>query len=151
MAKIGPKRLGFNRNRGQGRFLIQVAAKMSFGIRIAKGGSRSTKHFPVFEEEPLMLVLTRKLGEAIRIGSEVEIYVIGVSRGKVRLGLRAPKSIVVQRMEIAERTAAIPPTVDALPPVVARLNRYDMASEPPLRVFRHASGIADRMAAGSGR
>jgi carbon storage regulator len=88
-----------------------------------------------------MLVLTRKLGEAIRIGTEVEVYVIGVSRGKVKLGLRAPRSVAVQRMEVADRVAEIPPTGDLRSPVLANAKRFDGAGEPPLRVFRHASGI----------
>jgi len=37
-----------------------------------------------------MLVLTRKPGEKIHIGEEIEIYVAEIQRGKVRLGITSP-------------------------------------------------------------
>ena len=52
-----------------------------------------------------MLVLTRKLGETVRIGEDVEVYVIGVNRGRVKLGFRAPRDIAVQRGEVADHRA----------------------------------------------
>lgn len=50
-----------------------------------------------------MLVLSRKIGEVITIGSQVKITVIGFSRGVVRLGIEAPKSIPVHRKEVYDR------------------------------------------------
>lgn len=49
-----------------------------------------------------MLVLTRKLGQSIRIGDEIEIVVLEVRGEQVRLGVRAPKDVVVHRKEIYE-------------------------------------------------
>ncbi|MCS7173164.1 MAG: carbon storage regulator CsrA [Armatimonadetes bacterium] len=47
-----------------------------------------------------MLVLTRKLNEAIRIGQEVEVRVLGIEGGQVRLGITAPRWIPVHREEV---------------------------------------------------
>jgi carbon storage regulator len=47
-----------------------------------------------------MLVLTRKVNEEIVIGHNIRIRVVGISRGKVRLGVIAPLSIRVDRAEI---------------------------------------------------
>jgi carbon storage regulator len=49
-----------------------------------------------------MLVLTRKTGEAIRIGSGIEVTVLSVSKGRVRLGLTAPREVPVHRAEVAQ-------------------------------------------------
>ena len=49
-----------------------------------------------------MLVLTRKIGEMIRIGEEIELVVVDVSRGRVKLGFAGPRSIRVRRSELAE-------------------------------------------------
>jgi len=50
-----------------------------------------------------MLVLTRKTGEAIRIGETVTITVVQISRGRVRIGVAAPVTTPVHRGEIYER------------------------------------------------
>ena len=50
-----------------------------------------------------MLVLTRKLGENIRIGENVKITVLELKGGQVKLGIEAPPEIAVHREEIFER------------------------------------------------
>lgn len=50
-----------------------------------------------------MLVLTRKLGESIRIGDNIIIKVIELDGKHVKLGIEAPKNISVNREEIYER------------------------------------------------
>lgn len=65
-----------------------------------------------------MLVLTRRNGEALRIGPEVRIRVLSISRGQVRLGVEAPGDLLVLRDELYERV------VDA--------NREAAAPEPAL-------------------
>jgi carbon storage regulator len=47
-----------------------------------------------------MLVLTRKLQEAIKIGSDIEITVLAVEGDQVKLGISAPKNIEIHRKEI---------------------------------------------------
>ncbi len=48
-----------------------------------------------------MLVLRRRVGEAIAIGDDVEIEVMEISRTRVKLGVRAPRAITVTRREAA--------------------------------------------------
>jgi carbon storage regulator len=50
-----------------------------------------------------MLILTRRAGETVMIGSDVTITVLGVKGNQVRLGINAPKDIAVHREEIFER------------------------------------------------
>jgi carbon storage regulator len=50
-----------------------------------------------------MLVLTRKLGESIRIGDDIIIKVVDLDSRHVKLGIEAPKKIAVNREEIYER------------------------------------------------
>ncbi|KFZ43304.1 carbon storage regulator [Anoxybacillus flavithermus] len=47
-----------------------------------------------------MLVLTRKLKEAIQIGDDIEVVVLAIDGDQVKLGIRAPKHIDVHRKEI---------------------------------------------------
>jgi len=47
-----------------------------------------------------MLILTRKLGETIRIGDEITINVVDIKGKHVRLGIEAPADVIVHREEI---------------------------------------------------
>jgi carbon storage regulator len=47
-----------------------------------------------------MLILTRKKGEAIQIGNDVEIQVISISGDQVKIGIKAPKNKDIFRKEI---------------------------------------------------
>lgn len=48
-----------------------------------------------------MLVLTRKLSEAVLIGDRIRVVVLDIDRGKIRLGIEAPKDTVILRQELA--------------------------------------------------
>lgn len=50
-----------------------------------------------------MLVLTRKKGQSVLIGNDIEVTVLGVGTNKVRLGFSGPRQISVRRNEIAHR------------------------------------------------
>jgi carbon storage regulator len=50
-----------------------------------------------------MLVLTRKLGQSIVIGDEIEVVVLEVRGEQVRIGIKAPKTVMVHRKEIYEQ------------------------------------------------
>jgi carbon storage regulator len=49
-----------------------------------------------------MLVLSRKVGDAIMLGSDIEIKVLEVNGAEVKLGIEAPKKVSIFRKEIFE-------------------------------------------------
>jgi carbon storage regulator len=53
-----------------------------------------------------MLILTRKVGEALKIGDEVTVTVMGVKGNQVKIGIDAPKDVAVHREEIYEKVQA---------------------------------------------
>lgn len=50
-----------------------------------------------------MLILTRRVGEAVMIGNEVTVTILGVKGNQVRVGVNAPRDVAVHREEIFER------------------------------------------------
>ncbi len=50
-----------------------------------------------------MLILTRRIGETVVIGDNINITVLGVKGNQVRLGVNAPKDVSVHREEIYQR------------------------------------------------
>jgi len=50
-----------------------------------------------------MLILTRKKGEAITIGDNIQIQVLNVKGGQVRIGIDAPRDVSVNREERIEQ------------------------------------------------
>ncbi len=53
-----------------------------------------------------MLILGRKEGEEILLGSEITVKIVEVSKGVVKVGIEAPKSLVILRGELKERIKA---------------------------------------------
>lgn len=50
-----------------------------------------------------MLVLSRKIGESLRIGEDIELVILDVNRGQVRIGIEAPKTTNIVRSELLTR------------------------------------------------
>lgn len=50
-----------------------------------------------------MLVLTRKVGQSIKIGDEIEVVILEVRGEQVRVGIRAPKDVSVHRKEVYDQ------------------------------------------------
>ena len=53
-----------------------------------------------------MLILTRRVGEVLMIGDQTKIVVLGVKGSQIRLGINAPKDVMVHREEIYEKYKA---------------------------------------------
>jgi carbon storage regulator len=51
-----------------------------------------------------MLVLSRKLGEKIVIGDNISITIVDIDRGKIRLGIEAPRNVPIFRQELLPNT-----------------------------------------------
>lgn len=49
-----------------------------------------------------MLIITRKKGESLMIGDDIEIVISKIDDGSVKLGINAPKSIQILRKELYE-------------------------------------------------
>ena len=47
-----------------------------------------------------MLILTRREGEALKLGEDITVTVLGVRGNQVRIGIDAPRSVAIQREEI---------------------------------------------------
>ena len=53
-----------------------------------------------------MLILTRRVGETIMVGDEVQVTVLRVKGNQIRIGVDAPKEVAVHREEIYNRIQA---------------------------------------------
>ena len=76
-----------------------------------------------------MLVLTRGLGQSIRIGNDVVLTVTRLENGRICLGVDAPKSVFVRRAEALKR----PERVNRIGQDSDRAGRRVQASRPASR------------------
>jgi carbon storage regulator len=60
-----------------------------------------------------MLVLSRKLGQAIQVGTDIRITVVRIDRNTVRIGIQAPDGVTIFREEIAEAAGAFKSSVES--------------------------------------
>ena len=86
-----------------------------------------------------MLTLTRGVGESIRIGDDIEVYVIDVRGGTVRLGFKAPRAVAIHREEVYQQivevralaSAVASDAVAAMAAFVPRADGDDPAGDEP--------------------
>ena len=52
-----------------------------------------------------MLILTRRVGESVMIGSEIMVAILDVKGSQVRIGVNAPREVAVHREEVFKRIA----------------------------------------------
>jgi len=53
-----------------------------------------------------MLILSRKLGETLFIGDDVQVVILGISGNQIRLGIKAPPELPVHREEVWRKIQA---------------------------------------------
>lgn len=61
-----------------------------------------------------MLVLSRKLGEKIYVGDNICITVVDIDRGKIRLGIEAPRDVPIFRQELLDEFKKAPPDPNSM-------------------------------------
>jgi carbon storage regulator len=94
-----------------------------------------------------VLTLTRSVGETIRIGDDIEIHVVEVRGGTVRLGFKAPREVTIHREEVYRQIAeanllAAQVTADSLGALAAFAPQPAEAAEPGEQRSGEASGGA---------
>lgn len=105
-----------------------------------------------------MLILTRQTGQALKIGDDTEIQVLGVKGNQVRLGINAPEDVPVHREQIyrkiQKQTSAIDSEAQTLDGQsysgcitnILKSRGYGFIYVPglPYNVFFHANNVSDR-------
>jgi len=61
-----------------------------------------------------MLILTRRVNQAIMIGDDVKLIILHWSDSRVHLGFEADRAIPIHRLEIYNKIHEIPPVTDFL-------------------------------------
>lgn len=54
-----------------------------------------------------MLILSRKLEEAIWLGDNIKIKIMGIEKGTVKIGIDAPSNVTILREELKEAVADV--------------------------------------------
>lgn len=85
-----------------------------------------------------MLILTRKIGETIKIGDDIQVAVLGVKGNQVRLGVDAPREVSVHREEIYEKILE----EESEEPVVHRKRTKFIPSDGKALRDRHVEHLA---------
>jgi len=73
-----------------------------------------------------MLIMSRRQGETILIGNDIEIVIAHIGRSRVKVGIRAPRQLPVVAQEVKlvgeeNRAAALAPSAAALQIILAQL------------------------------
>jgi carbon storage regulator len=55
------------------------------------------------EEIKVVLILTRRIGESVKINEDITVTVLGIKGNQIRIGIDAPKHVSVHREEIYQR------------------------------------------------
>jgi carbon storage regulator len=88
-----------------GNFLFNTA-RSSVRTRAKAGYTVDQTSALIFNSEDTRvsyLVVTRRAGETIRIGDDIEVTVLQVNEKSIKIGVRAPREIPVHRKEIYDR------------------------------------------------
>ena len=89
-----------------------------------------------------MLVLSRRVGEAVCIGDDIEIVVVAARGDQIRLGIRAPRNVSIVRRELLEEVSdenrAAARASFLLPPT-----GLEIATEKPANPLKRVDSAAD--------
>jgi carbon storage regulator len=91
-------------------FICRIGTKTAFhtfgDFRDRQGRSAALSDLvcarPIITEDATMLVLSRKVGQAICLDHDIEVVVTAIHGNRVTLGISAPKSIAIRRAELPQ-------------------------------------------------
>ena len=89
-----------------------------------------------------MLTLTRSVGETIRIGDDIEVVVIEVRGGTVRLGFKAPRSVSIHREEVYRQIVEVQALASAVAADMAGAMAAFVPRATPTETLSADSGAA---------
>jgi len=81
----------------------------------------------------MMLVLTRKIGETVCIGADIELVVLDAGRGRVKIGFAGPRDVAIRRGELVD---PLPSTETAQSTPLAAPVAAGQRASAPLHRFR---------------
>jgi carbon storage regulator len=84
----------------EGSRTAEVSAEVLCATSAARRDNARSDNTTLVQRSGPMLTLTRKVGESIRIGDEIEIVVKEIRRNQVRIGIIAPREVPIYREEI---------------------------------------------------
>lgn len=90
-----------------------------------------------------MLVLSRNVGESLIIGDDIQVAIVGIKGGYVRIGVEAPKHIEVHRQEVYDRLQqGSPPPEKQEKPVIITKNKIPTEEEQYAKDIDGNRGLA---------
>ncbi len=102
-----------------------------------------------------MLILTRRIGESLRIGDDVSLMVLGVQGNQVRIGADAPKEVAIHREEIYRRIqaekAGLAPPRENKPSAKHQDSDTYTPTPSPAPAAKHDSVMEEQLAEGGTR
>jgi carbon storage regulator len=66
------------------------------------GGNRCTKPETKHDKEVTVLILTRRVNETLVIDDKIEITVLQTRGNQVRIGIQAPREVLIHRKEVIQ-------------------------------------------------
>ncbi len=78
-----------------------------------------------------MLVLSRRIGETLKIGDDIEVQILGINHGQIRIGISAPKEVNIVRTELIGRPRKTEAPETIMPTSAVR--------QPTVRILRRRS------------
>jgi carbon storage regulator len=83
-------------------------------------------------EGPIMLVLSRKVGESILIGESIRVTVVQANNGNIRLGIDAPPEVIVLREELTKSCLTSSPSKNGKAEALHTSAQLNMHNPQPL-------------------